>query len=85
MEMMKFDIDIAFELEEESFEELLARLGREVPSAYVRILSLNGPAAGWPHVEVIIPKADLEKFCEWYCWDDRSMWQEMILEDAKPL
>lgn len=83
MEMVKFDVDVAFE--DESFEELLERLGREVPSAYVRILKLEGPGGGWPHVEVVIPKADVVKFCEWYCWDDKSMWEELILDGMRAL
>ena len=81
MEMVKFDVDVAFE--DERFSELLERLGKEVPSAFVRIVELEGPGGGWPLIEVIIPKADVRKFAEWYCEDDAVMWEEEFLESAE--
>lgn len=44
MEMVKFDVDVAFE--DETFAETLTRLGEAVPSAYVKILELSGPGGG---------------------------------------
>ena len=81
MEMVKFGVDVAFE--DETFAETLENLGREVPSAYVKIVMLNGPGGGWPVIEVAIPRADVRKFAEWYCEDDAEMWEEEFLEWAE--
>lgn len=83
VKMTKFEISVAFD--DETFEELLERLSAAVPSAYVRVLKLHGPSAGWPQLEVIIPESDIATFAKWYCEDDADMWEEMIRGDAESL
>lgn len=80
-EMVKFEADVAFE--DESFEKVLERLGKEVPSASVRILRLEGFGGGWPTIEVTIPRDDVMKFAEWYGGDDAVMWEEEFLLSAE--
>ena len=38
---------------------------------------------GWPLIEVVIPRADVRKFAEWYCADDVEMWEKDFLEWAE--
>lgn len=73
----KFEIDIAFE--DESFEEVLERLGKALPNVFVRIIHLEGPGGGWPNIEVVLPENEIRAFAEWFCEDDADMWEEEIL------
>jgi len=82
-EIVKFEVDVAFE--DESFEEVLERLGSEVPNAGVRIVRLVGSGGGWPTIEVMIPKNDIRKFAEWYCKDEADELENMFLGDAVAL
>jgi hypothetical protein len=82
-EIVKFEVDVAFD--DESFEEVLERLGREVPNAFLRIVRLVGSGGGWPTIEVIIPKNEIRKFAEWYCRDDADELEIGFLEDAVAL
>jgi hypothetical protein len=80
VEMVKFEATVAFE--DETFEEVLERLGVAMPDVYVRVLQLKGPSGGWPSVEVALPETQIAKFAEWYCADDAAMWEEEFREEA---
>ena len=43
------------------------------------------PAGGWPVLEIVMPRADVKSFVEWYCADDADYWESEILEGAKSL
>lgn len=83
MEMVKFEVDIAFD--GENIGEMLEKLGKAVPSAYVRVLELVGPGGGWPVIEVMMPKSDIRKFAEWYDEDEVEFWEEALVPYAKAL
>lgn len=78
--MLKFEADFAFA--DETLEEVLARMGKEVPEAHVRIIELFGCGGGWPTLEIVIPEESLSKFAKWYCADDAAMWEEIFLEES---
>lgn len=80
MELVKFEVGVAFE--DESFEQVLERLGNAVPEAFVRILRLEGFGGGWPEFEVLIPRNLIGKFAEWYCESDAEMWKEEFEAEA---
>lgn len=82
--LVKFEADISFE--DETFEEVLADLGRKVPSASVRIVKLVGSGGGWPTVEVTIPQDRIKEFADWYCGgeDDGEM-EEVFTSGVVPI
>lgn len=81
--MVKFEIDVAFEEDEESFAEVLARLGAAVPEAFVRIVRMEGSGGGWPTVEVVMPEELIGKFVEWYNGGDADEeFAEALAEEA---
>jgi hypothetical protein len=79
----KFEIDIAFE--DESFEEVLQRLGKALPNVFVRIIHLKGSGGGWPNIEVVLPENEIRAFAEWFCKDDADTWEEEILAELEAL
>jgi hypothetical protein len=83
MNMVKIEIDIAFE--DEEFGETLERLSKAVPSAYVQVWSYHGPGGGWPAVEILLPADQIPTFAKWYCEDDAAMWEQVLTESAKPV
>lgn len=78
--MIKFETDVWFE--DESFEEVLERLNKAVPSAFVRVLMAKGSGGGWPTIEVLIPKSDVRKFAEWFDKDEAPFLEEAFLEEG---
>ena len=80
--MVKFEIDVAFEEDEESFAEVLERLGAAVPEAFVRIVKLSGSGGGWPAVEVVMPEELIGKFAEWYSGEEDEELAEELAEEA---
>lgn len=81
--LVKFETDIAYE--DETFEQVLARLGEQVPSASVRVIKLKGSGGGWPTIEVTIPKDEIKKFADWFCGgEDDAEAEEMFSESAVP-
>jgi len=78
--MVKFETDVAFE--DETFEEVLERLGKAMPDVFVRIVRLVGFGGGWPTIEVVLPETQIAEFAEWYCADDAPMWEEEFREEA---
>jgi len=83
-EMIKFEVDVAFEEDEESFVEVLARLGAEVPEASVRIVRLEGSGGGWPTVEVAMPEELIGKFAAWYSGEEDEELAEALADEAVP-
>ena len=77
------DIDFAFDLESETFSECLAKLSVEVPSAFVKILNLEGPGGGWPNCDVIVKSEDLDKFWKFFGCDEDDI--EWMSEYISPL
>jgi hypothetical protein len=80
MNMVKFETDVAFE--DESFEEVLERLGAALPEVFIRVVRLVGSGGGWPTIEVILPETQIAEFAKWYCEDDAEMWAEAIAAEA---
>lgn len=80
--MVKFEIDVAFEEDEESFAEVLARLGAAVPEAFVRIVRMEGSGGGWPTVEVVVPEELIGKFAAWYSGEEDEELAEELAEEA---
>lgn len=83
MELVKFEVDVAFE--DEEFGETLERLAKAVPNAYVKVFAYEGPGGGWPALEIILPKSEIPAFAKWYCEDDAAMWEEEFIDSAKPI
>ena len=83
--MVKFEIDVAFEEDEESFAEVLERLGAAVPEAFVRIVKMEGSGGGWPTVEVIVPEELIGKFAAWYSGEEDEELAEALAEEAAPV
>jgi hypothetical protein len=83
VEMVKFEATVAFE--DETFEEVLERLGVAMPDVYVRVLQLNSPSGGWPSIEVAMPVTQIAEFAEWYCEDDAAIWEEAFRDEAVEL
>ena len=83
VKMVKFETDVAFE--DESFEEVLERLGAAVPEVFVRVVRLVGSGGGWPTIEVILPETQIADFAKWYCEDDADMWGKILMEEAVAL
>ena len=80
IKMVKFETDVAFE--DETFEEVLERLGKAMPDVFVRIIRLVGFGGGWPTIEVVMPESQIAEFAEWYCADDAAFWEEAFRDEA---
>lgn len=78
--MKKFELDVAFE--EGELQDLLVQWCTEMPELFIRIISLNGPAGGWPVIEVMMPEEQIGKFAKMYCEDDAKMWEEEFMHDV---
>lgn len=60
------DVDLPFDAPNETFEQMLERLAKEVPSAFVKVIRFDGPGGGWPQAEALVETLDLEKFFEFF-------------------
>jgi len=68
--MKKFNIDIAWDENCESFGSTLEELAKMVPSALVRVNVYKGSGGGWPDVTIVVDDADVWALFEWYGHDD---------------
>lgn len=66
------DFDIAFDSEDESFEDALEKLGKIAPSAFVKVYRAHGGGGGWPRCEAIVNEADIDAFCEFFSMDEEG-------------
>ena len=62
--MKTIEYDVASEGEE--FLEWLEELSKRFENAWVRIVTLSGPAAGWPVIEVMIDEEREQEFEDWF-------------------
>lgn len=76
------DFDCAFDYPAETFGQMLEKLGREVPTAFVKVHRETGSGGGWPQCEIIVNEVDLEKFLEFFGHDDVDWYRNEV---AKPL
>ena len=83
--MVKFEIDVAFDDDEESFVDVLARMGAELPEAFVRIVNIDGIGSGWPVIEVVIQEELIGKFVKWYSGgEEDAEYAAWLAEGAVP-
>lgn len=73
--------DIAWDDTSETFSDVLAEIGTKFPEVFIRIRAIEGPAGGWPTIDIMIPDSKLETFLENLGFDesDFDIWRE----DAK--
>lgn len=64
------DMDLTFDDTSESFQIMLEKLAKEVPSAFVKLNRFVGSGGGWPQGEVIVHSNDVEKLFEFFGQDD---------------
>lgn len=75
------DLDLPFDYPSESFESVLAEVGRKFPKVFIRIRNLNGPGGSWPNADVIVPESVIVEFLEFFGNDDI----EFVIESAVAL
>jgi len=64
------DIDFPWDDLNESFEIMLEKLAKEVPSAFVKVNKFVGSGGGWPQGEIIVHSNDVKKLFEFFGQDD---------------
>lgn len=79
--MLKIVLDVAWE-DWGSLENFLSEIGTSHPGVYARVLRLNGPAGGWPVVEFIGSRKDLEEFLRSIGFDEEIEYLEYLLDGA---
>ncbi len=77
------DVDLPFDTPNETFEQMLEKLAREVPSAFVKLMRFKGSGGGWPQAEVIVKTQDLRKFFEFFGFDESDV--EWAISQTTPL
>ena len=77
------DVDLPFDTENETFEGMLERLAKEVPSAHVQVWRAVGSGGGWPQGNAIVKTSDLTSFFEFFGYDSSDY--EIFIEDVVSL
>ena len=74
------DIDLTYDDSSETFTEMLEKLAKAVPSAFVKVNWMIGSGGGWPQGEAIVHSSELETFLEFFGWDSSDI--ECFVEDG---
>jgi len=64
------DIDLPWDDTSDTWPQMLEKLTRVCPSAFVQLWKFEGSGGGWPQGRVIIHSKDLPAFAEFFGYSD---------------
>ncbi len=81
-EIIELDIDLAWDDTNpaEGLGPILEEIGRNVPSAFVRINRLVGSGGGWPDVTIRVERGEARELLTRLGWDETDI--EWLIEET---
>jgi len=66
-----FELDVAFD-SDRSLDQILREFNDKFPGGKATVIEEDGPGGGWPVVRYDVPKADYDRFANWYNGEDEG-------------